>query len=344
MAGLSLTNPSTWTTSSMPTAAGPVRYWVLADWEAYFEQYEDKNNVTRVLLAVDWNHADVFKKFALGFTDTVKPPPGERRLFRHTPLACPYQDGQHLVSLKKHSVTAGVKADGTPAYHSPNAMADNWPTFQDTTGMPPRIVYDATFACLPYDVVTEDEFAALSARSEMLRYVRRTRQVNPRERKFPTASYEQIGDPRKIALEVGFLPFYDYQIELTWCKVPVNLVPEKGIADCLLRVNDFPFDFPQDASGRRMVSGAYGTYKRGDILFKGLANQIEPYRGPNGEWLVDLPYIFSFQPGDGAGDGQQKVPIGSSRWEKIREKGTVPPNEKFLYQYADLHVLFEPDP
>lgn len=330
---LKVTDPSTWRESRLSTPEGPISYWVLADWNTYFEQFEDVNNQTVVSIAVAWDDAGAFKSYALGYAQAAGG--GATYLDRFTPLAVPWATGQYLTSLRKIGVHAGVTSAGVPVLHSPSDIYDNWPTFEPTDGMPPRIVYSAVFSCPTYDIVSQSSFVGAGSPRELKRFVTRERQVNPRERKVPSYGFETAEATPQIIPEVGFIPYYDYELYYTWKKIPLALVPDTAIANCLLKVNNATFDYKAD--------GTYGKYRVGDILFKGLANRITPYRGPNGEWLVDLAYTFSFQPGDGTGNGQLKVPRNGNTWILVRQRGSSA-SPKYLYQSADLDTLFQPEP
>lgn len=343
---LNLLDPATWQASTLLTAEGPIRYWVLADWEAYYEQYEDVNNLTRVLIAVAWEDALLFKEYALGFAERV----GTSTYFqRYTPLACAYQDSQYLTSLKKVKIHAGVDApSGLPVYHLPLVLgtADGWPFLPPTSGLPPRIVYDATFTIPPFDILDQSAFEASAGRRELLRYVTREQQVNPRERKVPSYAFETY-NPAALAAagtvipEVGFTPFYSTELYYTWRKIPVDWVPGVAIAKCLNRINSAVFDYAPD--------GSYGRFLKGVLLFKGLANRITPYRGPNAEWLVDLPYVFDYQPGDNVEDTWNRVPRNDGTWApiRVRDSGTGLPGApalQKLYLSEDFEKLFQPGP
>jgi hypothetical protein len=338
---LNLNDPATWLPSTLYTPEGPIRYWVLADWEGYFEQYEDVNNLTRVLIAVSWHDAAVFKQYALGFAHRV----GTATYFeRYTPLPCPYQDAQYLKSLKKARIHAGANANsGTAVYHTPSTLFDNWPTFPETNGVPPRIIYDATFTCPDYEVVDQDAFVAVADRRELRRYVTREQQINPRERKVPSFGFETYDAANPATMvgalvvpipEVGFVPDYVVELYYTWRRVPVDYVPGAAIANCLNKINNAAFDY--------LPGGAYGRFLTGTLLFRGPANRITPYRGPNAEWLVDLPYVFSYCPGNGLAGSWNTIARNDGSFAPIRVRGTNPPQP--LYQVADFEPLFRPGP
>lgn len=335
---LNVTDSSTWEASTLVTPEGSVTYWVLADLDAYQETYVTDGNMTRVPIAVAWQDAELFKKYALGYATSAG---GVLTyLVRFTPLPCPFQVNQYLSDLRKRVIHVGVSSTGVPAYAEPDALNDNWFTLPETNGMPPRVVYDATFTCPPYDVIDQTTFVA-SAYNELKRFVTRERQVNPRERKVPSAGFETavgaVGSGTPI-LEVGFAPYVTYDFTYTWHQVPYNLIPDTAIANCLLKVNNATFDYQAGNTDTRMVGDTYGKFQIGDILFKGLASNIRPYRTANGTWAADLPYVFSYQPADGSGGGWNKVPRNDGTWVAVRDRTTGAP----LYGSANLDTLFVP--
>jgi hypothetical protein len=347
---LNLHDPDTWIYSELATpSGGPIKYWVLADFDAYHEEFQDNGNLTRVLIAVDWNKRNLFRKYALGFTESKGTNTDEFR--RYTPLPNPYQTNQYLVSLKKHRIHIGY-AQSPPhqplPFQTDDTGQNRWFRLpSETNGLPPRIIYDAQFSCFPYEIVNEATFGQNSLK-ELARYVIREREIRARERRTPSFGYETDNEAATPIPEVGFLPFVDYEFTMTWCRVPLRWVPETAIRECSLKINDAVFDYKaRDDAADPPPPWEYGRYKVGDILFKGVAGKIRPYRDPHGQFLVDLPYLFSWQPADGTGDGQLKIPCtvatDSSRWIKVRERGSSA-SPKYLYGTASLDRLFRPEP
>lgn len=343
---LDLNDPNTWVFNTLDSPSGPIPYWVLADLEAYHEEFVDNANLTRTLIAVPWNKRQLFRRYALGFATHISSP--ITYFNRVTPLPNPYQPNQFLVSLKKVRIHAGTAqaAPHTPKFHETDSLTTkgwfNLPT--ESNGIPPRIIYDAVFACPPYDIVDQTTFQE-NGYKETIRYVIREQEMRPRERKVPSFGFETDDGAATPIPEVGFIPFVDYEFTLTWCRIPLNRVPHTAIETRLLTRNNAVFDYPLDKStttNYRQVGGTYGRFRVGDVVFMGLASKLRPYRGPHGEWLMDLPYIFRFQPADGTGDGMIKIPRNNNTWVKVRERGSVA-SPKYLYVAADHEALFQPE-
>lgn len=331
----------TWTPSSLSTPEGPITYWQLSDLRQYTEKFARDGNLTRTLLAVAWADATNFKWYALGFSDHRS---GATYFERYTPLLCPYTESQYLVQLEKAEIHVGLDPTGNPIFAAPDPDAENWftlpPTLPgqspgETRGFPPRIIYHATFGNLPYKVVDQDTFRNTGALNEQRRFVIKRRRVNARERKIPGWTFETDDVAATPIPEVGFVPYYDYQFTWTWVGIPEDDVPDTAIANCLVKINNAPFGYKRD--------GTYGKYQTGDLLFEGLASEITPYRGPNSEWLVDLPYVFRYQPADGAGNGMLKVPRNDGTWIKARARGTAG-SPKYMFFPANFEALFQPEP
>lgn len=350
-------DPSTWFTSVLFTPEGPIRYWVFCDLEEYFEQYATDNSLTKVQIAVAWNDAIAFKWYALGFAERAGTGSGITYLQRYTPLLCPIQDSdapQYLVDLKKRKVLPGIQADGltpakvgTPLYASYDFFNNNWFTLPEPSrdaageyvGMPPRIVYDATFTMLPYEVVDQETLVASGDTREQKRFIIPTEKSSPRERKTPSFGFERDDTGTPIP-EVGFIPYFDETHTVTWVGVPWALVPRTAMRQCYLTINNAAFGYKN--------SGVYGRWNAGTVRFDGLAREITPYRNAAGQRVVDLPYVFTHQPGDptvGGGDTNThwKVPIGQS-WVLIRRRGSAGADIDRLYAKANFETLFQPEP
>lgn len=347
---LNINDSSTWMPSKLITPVGPILYWVLADWDAYYEQYEDVNNLTRVLIAVNWWEAPDFKTYALGTTDRI----GTATYFeRYTPLLYqglgPLKPSQYLTSLKKVKIHVGTDTNGVPQYAKPDPSS-GWPDFPgiiyNSSGLPlgmqTRIIYDAVFTCPPYDIVDQPTFLGTD-KKELRRYVTREQQIVPKERKTPSFGFETYNPanpatttnpPCQPIPEVGFVPFHSIELHYTWRKVPVENVPGTAIGKCLNKINNAAFDINAD--------GTYGRFATGTVLFRGLANKLTPYRGPNAEWLIDIPYVFDYQYGDGTTNTWNKLPRNDGTWASIRVRETNPPQP--LYYSDDFEALFQPGP
>lgn len=356
---------TTWATSILFTPGGPIRYWVLADLDGYYEQYATDNTLTKVQIAVDWYYALVFKWYALGFAEGVfdfelvapgvaPPPTGQAYLNRFTPLPNPLNYKQYLTDLKKVKILPGVQGAvtgfsasvGTPLPAVNNPVVNNWPDFPrpvNTTGksgMPPRIVYDATFSMLAYDVVPQAQFVTTDRR-EGRRFVVRTEKGSPRERKQPSAGYAR-DDTGTVIPEVGFIPYYDEAHVVTWVGVPWELVPRTAMRQSYLTINNAAFEFKS--------TGQWGRFPEGTVRFDGLAREITPYRNAAGQRVVDLPYLFTHQPGDPTAVGGDtnthwKIPMGTS-WVLIHRRGAAGPpyaDADRLYLKSNFEKLFQPE-
>lgn len=353
-------DPETWATSTLYTAVGPIRYWVLADLDEYYEQYAVDASLTKVQIAVAWEDVIDFKWYALGFAEPAGSGSGIDYLWRNTPLKHPTQENQYLIDLKKRKVIPGLEGllprkvppegpGGVPpggpekftiGRMSPaaaDATIDNWFNLDSWPGsMPARVVFDATFGMLPYEVVDQDTFNDTLDATELVRFVTRTFKDNPREFKHPTYQFETDEATPVVVPEVGFRPFSDETHNITWHGVPWELVPWTAIKACKLRVNDAAFDYNFD--------GSWGKFNAGCLKFEGTSREIAPYHNAAGQRVTDLPYVFTHQPADGGDDGHQKLPRGyENEWKKIRVRGSSA-SPKYPYATADFLTLFAPEP
>lgn len=339
-------DPDTWATSTLLTPEGPITYWVLADLDEYYEQYAADASLTKVQIAVAWDEAIPFKWYALGYAERAGTGPGVPYLQRYTPLLHPLQGRQYLTDLKKRKVIPGLEGlqpgdddkftRGRMVPAAADAVIDNWWTLDSFEGsMPPRVVYDATFTMLPYDVVDQEAFESTDDKYELRRFVTRTFKDNPREFKHPTFQFETDEATPVVVPEVGFRPFSDETHNVTWHGVPWELVPWTAIKACKLRINNAAFDFNFD--------GTWGKFATGCLKFEGTAREIAPYFNAAGQRVTDLAYVFTHQPADGT-EGHQKLPRGyENEWKKIRVRGSSA-SPKYPFAYADFLTLFAPEP
>lgn len=332
---LNLLDSSTWVTSVLNTPTGPITYWALAELGAYYEKNERDGNVIGTLLAVPWKDRIDWKKYALG---TVKKF-SSTYFDRVTPIPCPYanKDELYLMSVEKVGLHVGLDSGGKPVFATTDSLNNNYFTLPTSTYFPPRIVYRAVFGNFPYKIVNQSDFAA-GILNEQRRFVIKERETRPRERRVPSFGFETDEASPVPIPEVGFVPFVDTEFTWTWVGVPEKDYPETAIKTCTLKVNNATFGFLED--------GTYGRYSAGDILFVGMLAKLKPYRGPNSEWLFDLPYTLRWQYADGAGNGMQKIPrtptsADDNRWVLVRAAGTSA-TPRYLYQTANLDTLFQP--
>lgn len=327
--------------STLDTPEGPILYWALLD-EQYGENFGDNANLTTVNVAVYWDDAATFKTYALG---TTKPNPGGSYLYRFPPLECQFASKQYLTDLVKTGIHSGVSSAGAPQYWEPGVLYDNWFSFDDTYA---RVIYRATFRNLPYLVLPDGNVSGGLAGTEMQRYCSRRYREVPRERKVPSFGFEiydpanpgvMAPDPRVVPIgEVGFVPYNEEEIYLTWHRVPWDWVPWTAIEDSELTINDDDWDYePVLSSTGGPTTYARGWYGKGTVRFDGLFGDLEPYRDGSGVWLCDIPYLFKHN-----ANGWNYAPRNNGTWSPIRVRDTNPPQP--LYLDSDFWQLFVPEP
>ncbi len=351
-----LKDSTTWVTQTIddPSGGPAITYWICADWQGYNERHTINSSIIKAQFLVPFNRRFAFRNAALGYVKSLNCPVSTpAKLERVTPLAYPFSDNQkYLVDLSKEGeILSGANWDGgnsgrplgVDALNTGDATVKGWPGFPDETGLPARIKYGAIFATLPYNVLTEAQMTTGSF-NEQARNVVRSMSSYTKERIVPNYQLELATTPIQLVPEAGFVPFTEYELKWTWVGVPLEYVPYTAISQAAGCINDAAFGYVEEYPlfPATVPATTYGKYPKGCLLFKGPIGEMVPYRGPNDQLLVDIPYKFTWQPADGGEDGQLKIPLGySGLWAKVRKRGTVA-SPVYLKKYYDFSKLFKP--
>lgn len=308
--------------------AGDIAYRVLAT--SYREQYTFNNGSMQIITAVvPWSEANDFIDFSLGYTTWVRA--DTSRFHRVLPLVSPFQSTMYCEAceLDRYAVWQDdIRTSETAGY---------WPTADLAT-------YTLTFRPRLYDMLSDadvDDSAWAStagACKELGRYVQRI--LTPRVEELKLGGYTLEADNPaspgtwgRTIQEPGFVPFVRTDVVYIWYQVPYDAVPLAAIAACGGAVNASAFDLKPTVAG----TGYTSRWPTETLLFKGLAQELQPYPGPTGELLTDVYYSFSYQPN---GWNKFPPPSGSGDWWPVRRKGVSP--TAYLYDTADFTALFKP--
>lgn len=255
--------------SYLATPAGPIPYWTRP--YTFRERYTaNAGGTSGVGLFVHGYDAADFLRYAHGFTEF-----SGSNLTRNLPLQSPYTaaDGraQFLADLS-------LEALGP---HSADPFFDNWAAYA-------WIGYKAEFATLPYQTLNEVEVpystGAPGVKDELWRYVTRTMKHNNREREVKEHQLET--DDGEDIPEGAWIIDQATDWLYTWYQVPLEHYPRTAIQECTGKINDADFD--HDApEGQRFAAG--------QLHFRGVANEMQPYRGPDGGLYYDLVYHFAYR-------------------------------------------------
>ncbi len=306
--------------------AGDIPYRVLPN--SYTESYTFNNGSMQQITAVcRWSDANDFIDFCEGYT--VWDQADTSRFHRVLPLVSPFQSTMYCESceLDRYAVHQGDIRTAESAGH--------WPSADVAT-------YRLTFRPRLYDMLTDAQIDASSwatspaACKELGRYVQRI--LTPRVEELKLGAYtlesENPSSPGTwgVIPDPGFVPFVRTDVVYIWYQVPFHAVPIAAIGNCGAKVNSTAFDLLLPVGGTNTSRWAAET-----LLFKGLAQELQPYPGPNGELLCDVYYSFSYQPN---GWNKFPPPSGSGAWWPVRRRGVTPTAP--LYPGADFRDLFKP--
>lgn len=293
------------------------QYWVVFP-EGYKENYtKNSGNTSKFVYSVAWEDVADWKAGMMGYTEGSV---GATTYRRTIPHRNPYATKQFLVDLELVSQTM---TDAQNSARNPWGIDfgfENYPYGG-------WCQYAATYANYPYPIKRDSEVS-----SELDRYVRKVYRSIPRERRMPTGGFETCEDPSTRTQEVGFIPYVETEMIFTQFEVPLDLVPLDAIAKASGHVNLSEFD------GKATET----------VLFRGLAQPIDPYPGPSGELYTNLVYNFCYKPPFGWNYIPKSVDQTTLEinWVRLRRR-TSPPatgtaNGEPLYPSAEFLPLFQP--
>lgn len=309
--------------------AGDIPFRILAT--SYRETYTFNNGSMQQFTAVvDWDDANDFIDFTEGYTEWDRA--DATRFHRVLPYQSQFQSTMfcEACELDRYAVSQGdIRTSAT---------VQGYPAADLAT-------YQLTFRPRLYDMLTDAEIDASAwattstAAKELGRYVQRI--LTPRVEELKLGGYQlEADDPaapgtwgRNIP-DVGFVPFVRTDVVYIWYQVPYDAVPLDAINDCGAKVNTGVFDLKPTLAGTAFTD----RWAAGTLLFKGLAQELSPYPGPNGELLCDVYYSFSHQPN---GWNKFPPPDPAGAWWPVRRKGVA--GSPGLYgTTASFPSLFKP--
>ena len=314
-------------------SAGNIKYRL--SWDSYREEYEyDGGSYQQIQAACLWAEANDFVDFSLGYTvwDTTN----ATRFNRILPMASPYQSNMYASS-------ATLNRFGMNQGQTKNLSSTNyWPTADFA-------FYDLTFRPRKYALLSDADvdgssypWAAYGCK-ELGRYVERIVRYQAQELKIgnyqiesytPSGGTLGVGTAISAIQDVGFTPAYSAEVVYIWRQVPLLAVPLPAIATCSLCVHSTTgTSYAAFDKGIRSAGTWVDTWAPETLMFKGLGQELDPYVGPGGELLVDVHYLFGYQP-----KGWNHFSNATGGLQAIRRTGTT----SLLYGLADFRTLFQP--
>jgi len=313
-------------------ADGKIRYHQA--YPDYTEEYTYNNgSFQSTSVYVSWDQANDFVDYALGFTEWDRS--NATRFNRTIPMGSPYQSNLYVdsVRMSQFGMHSGSQRVGTGSW-----LQADWCRYQ------------LTFRHRKYDLLTDEQldnptdypWSSYECK-ELGRYVERIAKFSPQERKVGQYRLNAIqpgtGSPgTQVEIpDPGFTPFYTGEVVYIWHQVPLEAVPLTAIANCAARVNDADFDKKRNRADTAWVP----RWTEQTLLFKGLGQELDPYPGPNGELLVDVHYLFGWQP-KGWNYFPPPDPTSTTWWKVVRRTNPETDTQP-LYGTADFRALFKPE-
>jgi hypothetical protein len=271
----------------------------------YQEQFTMRATNSVVVVELDWWDAADFLWDVLGWTDSNR---GGLNFARTLPMRHPVITSLYCTDAKLVDYPSD---DVKTQANQPDPFSDGF----FTTG---RILYALTFTRMPYKVLELEEVSTTPP--EIGRYVTIVRRPQVRERQINAYQF-MVKDTGVKLPTPAFVIDYEQDFVYTLHEIPESDIPDTAIAACGGHINETPFD----------------DWPAKTLRFKGLAQDIGLYQGPNGQWYADLAYLFTYRPmtWDFFPD-----PAGGSPVEVVRVKDPT----KHLYDTADFTGLFMPEP
>ncbi len=308
----------------------------------------------QVKLFVPYADYSDFRYCALGYSR--KDPTTGLRFNRQPPMASGYADWLYLESLDwigcgTYRGNPMGRLGDQPFWFTPDWVAcqATFRPLNDTILSDREIVEDP-------EPDSEAEAFYNYGCPELARYVVRTPRYVAEERKIGLYGFETYTPGPDTALtainEPVFVPFRRREIVYVWRQIPLQWVPWAAIDNCAIKVNGRT---PSTAYGDSTTetdntlggfdiqpnladTGYERVYPAGTLLFKGLAQEVRHYVGHAGQRLVDLHYLFSYNPY--GWNNQPTNDPDSTTVNPVRRRGVS--GNKPPYGTADFRTLFKP--
>lgn len=335
----------------LPLSAKSVTIKTLSDAGTWGEQHTARGSTAKIRMI--WDTVDDWRirKALLGYS-YVTNVLGTNRLSRVTPYRRP--KSRSKAYIRELNLVAFGRKSGTPdigifEYQAvggtgPNAQALVGGVYMDTDGWPTaeKLVYEATFGPTDYTSIGAGDAASWAQPGyEIGRYIKGIRAPRPKELRIPASGFGVIYDSSDPAfIGSGTTPasigtpilVSEVEYSYTWYQIPFNAIPEVTLTTNLNKVNSEPFD------GLIFRFGV--QFPIATMLFKGW-RESDPYPGVDGQYYVDLTYIFGERGGTDSAANPitwHKVPQANGVYCLIKRDNVSP--TKRLYEEADHRLLF----
>lgn len=311
-----------------------IAYAVLFD--SYSEAYARDASHVSCLIRCRWSDRLNFRKEMLGYSVWRS---GATYLDRYLAVACPVDTTLRCESLE-------MKKKGCDPQRT--SLADSVTGWLECDWA----VYHAVFRKPPYLVCDDDATIPFgnTGRFEYTRYTSLKRQFSGRERRIPGLQFTTVETTVQVIPDPAFIPDVTQQFWLTWYQVPAESVPDARIGSCINTVNSVDWPIPignfgqsgNPGGGITAVTIKYFTATAESLLFRGLAQPVEPYPGADGNLYFDLTFCFDYRPTTYGWNGFRK---NDGTYVRLKVKGTgssgTDPGTA-PYPKTDHRLMFQP--
>lgn len=299
------------------------------EFEFLFENYQEQftTRATNSVLKARclWDDAADFLWDVLGWTEGTA---GSSSFNRYLPLVHPEVTTLYCTNAVLASYPSSSKATANVGFTSEGGVATH-------LGLGEWCIYQLTFTRLPYFVLENEDVNAQTIQ-ELFRYC--VVADRPRAREFTINSYGlEVQATGTLLKTPAFIMDREQDIFVTLCEVPTNVYPKTAVENCLGKTNNASVSIPRAVLGPNSFYSQ--TFATDTLLFRGLANEITQYQGPNGQWYIDLPFYFTYRP-----NGWRKLPDPANAGAYVTViLHNISPT-KYMYEQADFGTLFKPEP
>lgn len=343
----SATNPNASILTCDPVDRPEGNIYYLTKWpDGFHEQYTyNSGSLNQNVAFCEWDDGNDFVDFTLGYTRWDR---GDAtRFHRVLPAASAFQPDTLFAESVTLADTGLFSGSQRPDSDANNWMDADW------------AAYTVEYRHRKYSLLTDAQvdsggnpWAAYGCK-ELGRYLERICRFNAQERKisgYLLQTYDPVTNNHLVDIpDAGFVPFYQGEIVYIWHQVPYDAVPLDAMTACTACVHGQDFGPPNGMVGqpfdlkRNVADDAWVLrWEEDTLLFKGLGEPLDPYPGPSGELLVDVHYLFGWQP---QGWNYFPPPVPGDPWRPVRRRLNVPdaanPNIPY-YGLADFRSLFKP--
>jgi len=244
------------------------------EYDGYSEDFEDNTSQITVECICDWNDGTDFRNDMCGYTTWNG---FGNYLNRHIPYLDPQSVSRYGMKCKLIKY-GGVRDDGD------GTLGDDVGWLSTSYAR-----YQVTFKRRKYLIEEDGTGYTGGDKREYQRYTWCKTKLMTRERQVPGLQLQAKNQGKPIPTN-GFYADRTISIVATWVQIPCAAIPWNWMSQCINTVNSVAFALPFGDQAAPIVCPI------GSLLYKGPANELDPYETATGDLCVDIAHHFDFRP------------------------------------------------